>query len=154
MTTSTVAPELSVVDTNVLVYAIDAESEHHQDARAVLIRAADENAGLCVTPQILAELFAVVTSARRVRAPKAPADAVSVIEHILMLPGISLLPIPADVVPRWIDLVRRYPVTGQKVFDLQLVATLLGNGVKRIYTFNRSDFEPFSDLQILVPPQE
>ena len=28
---------------------------------------------------------------------------------------------------------------------------MLGNGINRIYTFNRDDFVPFSELQVMVP---
>jgi predicted nucleic acid-binding protein len=37
------------------------------------------------------------------------------------------------------------------VFDLQLVATMLGHGVRRIYTFNAKDFDPFQELDVIVP---
>jgi len=42
-------------------------------------------------------------------------------------------------------------VTGGDVFDLQLAATMLANGVQRIYTFNVADFEGFTELVILTP---
>jgi predicted nucleic acid-binding protein len=42
-------------------------------------------------------------------------------------------------------------VAGAGIFDLQLVATMLANGVRRIYTFNRSDFEVFEELMVLAP---
>jgi hypothetical protein len=45
----------------------------------------------------------------------------------------------------------RHPATRGKIFDLQLVATMLGNGVRKIYTLNRSDFEPFDEIEVLVP---
>lgn len=62
-----------------------------------------------------------------------------------------LLPVPADLITRLLNLIRKYPVTQQKVFDLQLVATMLGNGVDRIYTYNRSDFEQIDELEVVVP---
>jgi predicted nucleic acid-binding protein len=49
------------------------------------------------------------------------------------------------------DIVRRFPVTRQHIFDLQLAATILGNGVTRLYTFNPSDFKSIADLKLLVP---
>jgi hypothetical protein len=69
----------------------------------------------------------------------------------LALPGLLLLPTPADPVAIWTELVRRRPVQGRAIFDLQLVATMLGNDVRRIYTFNRRDFEAFSELEVLTP---
>jgi hypothetical protein len=45
----------------------------------------------------------------------------------------------------------RRPVAGADVFDLQLVATMLANGVSRIYTFNGADFEVFQELTVATP---
>ena len=41
------------------------------------------------------------------------------------------------------SLLRRRPVTGGDVFDLQIVASMQANGLQRIYTFNKGDFEAF-----------
>jgi hypothetical protein len=48
-------------------------------------------------------------------------------------------------------LLRRHPVTGGDVFDLQIVAAMQANGIQRIYTFNTADFAAFSDLVIAMP---
>jgi predicted nucleic acid-binding protein len=52
---------------------------------------------------------------------------------------------------RWADLAEKHGVTGADIFDLQLVATMLENGVRRIYTFNREDFERFAELEVIMP---
>jgi hypothetical protein len=62
-----------------------------------------------------------------------------------------VLPIPASAVDGWLGLLRRHPVTGGDVFDLQLVATMLANDVPRIYTFNDKDFEPYPELAVATP---
>ncbi len=61
------------------------------------------------------------------------------------------MPVPEEAVFRWLELARRKPVTGGMIFDLQLVATMLAHGVRRIYTYNRTDFEPFAELEVLTP---
>lgn len=104
-----------------------------------------------VTPQVLAEFYSVITNPRRVSSLFTPQEALQEVNNIRTLPGMTVLPVPVDVVDRWTDLVRRHPVTGRKIFDVQLVATMLGNGVKKIYTFNVTDFEPFADIEVLVP---
>jgi predicted nucleic acid-binding protein len=81
----------------------------------------------------------------------APREALTAIATYLAMPGITVLPVPVDVVSRWTSLLRRHPVTGQNVFDIQLAATMLGNGVRRIYTWNVRDFRRFRELQVLVP---
>ena len=50
-----------------------------------------------------------------------------------------------------LDLMKRYPIKRQEIFDLQLVATMLSNQVSRIYTFNRDDFLKFTELEVLEP---
>ena len=102
-------------------------------------------------PQNLAELYAIVTDSRRVSISRQPSDALEAIERLLAMPGMRLLPTPSDVVCRWIALARRHPVTRGRVFDLQLIATMLGNDVRKIYTFDRSDFESFDEIEVLVP---
>ena len=64
---------------------------------------------------------------------------------------LHVLPVPANVVDGWIGLLRRHPVTGGDVFDLQIVAAMQANGVQRIYTFNTSDFEAFPELATGTP---
>ncbi len=48
-------------------------------------------------------------------------------------------------------LVQRRPVVGPDLYDLQLIATMLGNGVRRIYTYNAQDFTPFVELEVIIP---
>ena len=42
-------------------------------------------------------------------------------------------------------------MTGGAVFDLQIVATMQANDVRRIYTFNTAGFAVFSELSIVTP---
>ena len=88
-------------------------------------------------------------NARRVPKPRSPADALKAISDLLAF--LNVLPIPARAVEGWLDLLRRRPVTGGDVFDLQLVATMLANEVQRIYTFNTEDFEVFPELAVVKP---
>jgi hypothetical protein len=37
------------------------------------------------------------------------------------------------------------------LFDLQIVARRLANGVQRIYTFNPADFQVFAELAAVAP---
>ena len=51
----------------------------------------------------------------------------------------------------WIHLLGRHAVEGAGVFDLQIVATMLANGVQRIYTFNPGDFQAFAESAVVAP---
>ena len=116
-----------------------------------LDRAQHDHLTLCFTSQTLAEFFSIVTSARRVSDPRTPQEAVGAIQSILALPGATLLPVPSDVTSRWLDLVSRHPVRAGAIFDLQLIATIMANGIEQICTFNRQDFEGFPAVPYLTP---
>ncbi len=143
--------ELALIDTNVLVYSLYGDYEHHSASRHLVDHAKQRDAGFCVTAQVIAEFYSVVTSPRRVTLARHPGEALEDIETILAMPGLRILPQPQDIISRWAGLVRRYPVTGQDIFDLQLIATMLGNGVRKIYTFNASDFAVFNEIEVITP---
>jgi predicted nucleic acid-binding protein len=81
--------------------------------------------------------------------PRTAGDALIAISGLLAF--LRALPVPAHTIEGLLDLLRRHPVTGGDVFDLQIIATMQANGVGRIYTFNTADFEPFSELSIVTP---
>jgi hypothetical protein len=80
-----------------------------------------------------------------------PEVALVTIDAILLQPDVELLPTPSDLVSRWTELVRRTPVSDAQVFDFQLAATLLANGVRRLYTFNTPDLRNVEGLAVLTP---
>ena len=142
--------EPGLIDANVLVYAMDADAPQHAASRALLDAARDTSATLYVTSQILCEFYSIVTNARRVPKLRSPADALSAISSLLSF--LHVLPIPVHTVEGWIALLRRRPVTGGAIFDLQIVVTMMANGVQRVYTYNAVDFEVFPELEVLIPP--
>ena len=62
--------EPGLVDTNVLIYALDADAPQHAVARSLLEAARDGSVVLYVTSQILCEFYSIVTNARRVAKPQ------------------------------------------------------------------------------------
>ncbi len=143
--------EPGIVDANVLAYATNADAPDHPASRALLDAARDPSITLYVTSQILCEFYSVITNPRRVAAPCSSTEALRIISALLALPGIHVLASPARAVTALIELLRRHPVAGGEVFDLQIVATMQANNVQRIYTFNSGDFEVFPELMVVVP---
>jgi uncharacterized protein len=141
--------EPGVMDTNVLVYALDADAPQHAASRALLEASRDGSTTLYVSSQILCEFYSVVTNARRVQRPCSPADALAAIAALLGF--LRVLPVPMRAVEELLRLLRRRPVTGADVFDLQIVATMNVNGIGSIYTFNAGDFAGFAEVAVLSP---
>jgi predicted nucleic acid-binding protein len=143
--------ELIALDTNVLVYSYFEDAPQFAASDRVLKSAEWEGAGLCVADQVLAEFFATVTNAKQVSNPMTSEEAAGAVREILALPGIVPLPTPVGLAARWLELVDRHPVTRQAIFDLQLAATLIANGVHRIYTYDATHFASVPDLEIVEP---
>jgi predicted nucleic acid-binding protein len=141
--------EPGIVDTNVLVYALDADATQHASSRALLEAGRAASVTLYVTSQIICEFYSVVTNPRRVANPCSPAAALAAISSLLGF--MRVLPVPAHTVEEFIRLLRRRPVTGGDIFDLQILATMNVNGIPRIYTFNTADFASFPEIVPLTP---
>jgi len=143
--------EPGVVDANILAYAINPDTPQHAASRALLNAARDPAIALYVTSQILCEFYSVITNPKRVATATTPADAVEVIAELLAWPGLRVLPAPASIVNRLLELLKRRPVKGGDIFDLQIVATMQANNIQRIYTFNTADFAAFPELTVVAP---
>ncbi|MGD0776328.1 MAG: PIN domain-containing protein [Candidatus Solibacter sp.] len=150
-TSTTMLVEPGILDANILAYAVNADAPQHAASRALLEAARNPSIALYVTSQILCEFYSLITNPRRVDVASSPTEALRIISAIMAFPGLHVLPTPARAVVGWMELLRRHPVTGGDVFDLQIVATMQANGVQRIYTFNTDDFEVFSELTVVTP---
>jgi len=149
----TMSIEPGLVDANILVYAADTGAPQHAASNGLLEAARNPSMVLYLTSQILCEFYSIVTHPRRVAVPYSSAEALEAITALLALPGIRVLPTPASAVAGWMALLRRHPVTGGDVFDLQLVATMQANHIHQIYTFNTRDFALFPELTVMAPPE-
>ena len=147
MTTS----EMSFIDTNVLVHAADRSSPFHKRSVDLRERGLSGQIALCLSPQILSELFAVLTHPKRVNNPLPQEEALAEIEKYYRSASIRKIYQGPAAVEIMLDLLKRYKVSRQDIFDLQAVATMLANNVTRIYTFNQDHFEAFREIEVLEP---
>ena len=78
-----ISSEAALLDTNILVYAMNKDAEHHRVCRALLERALVDDVAVCLTPQILFEYYAVVTSAKQITTPLTAPEASTIGETVL-----------------------------------------------------------------------
>jgi len=147
MTTS----EPAMLDSNVLVYAAQKESEFYQESKEIRDKGLKGELPICVCPQVLLEFFAVITNSRRVTHPVTPQEAAVEIEKYLKASEILKIYPAGDILEKVLELLKEHDISSQAIFDLQLVATMLINDVRRIYTYNIDHFESFSELTVLTP---
>lgn len=135
------------VDTNVLVYATNIDSPWHQSAMEALSRARQAGIGLVVSPQILREYMVVSTRAASALMPR-----VEILQNLAILQReFRILNEDRTVSAKLLELVARYEVSGKKIHDANIVATMLVHGLTHLLTYNVDDFARFEGEITLVP---
>ena len=143
--------EPGMVDANVLVYAVNEDASFHNKALTFVEARLNGEIPICLTPQVLSEFFATVTSSKRLEAPLPSGKATLELEKYFLKGEANMLYFHRGTLETMLELLKKYPVTQQDVFDLQLAATMISNGVKRIYTYNTSDFAKYAGIEVLTP---
>jgi predicted nucleic acid-binding protein len=137
------------IDTNVLVYANQELAALHSQARTRLAALADAGAELWISRQVLRDYLAVVT---RPHSRGAPLPASLAVERVRRFATVfQVAEDGSPVLDRLLDLLAAYPTGGRQVYDANIVATMLGHDLRRLITFNVSDFQRFSSLIELEP---
>ena len=140
-----------LLDTNVLLRGLDRNHPMCRIARRALITLRRQNNRLFLTSQNLIEFWAVATR---------PVDSnglgMSVRWTATQLGRMKrfffLLPDTADAFPEWERLVIQHQVSGKKVHDARLVASMNVHGITHILTFNSEDFSRYPGITV-IPPQ-
>ncbi|MBM3149679.1 MAG: PIN domain-containing protein [Chloroflexi bacterium] len=138
------------IDTNILVYASNEDSLHHAKAKAVIQSINDGDLPACLSTQVLAEFFATVTNSRKVARPLKPGQAAEAVEGYLDSDILKLAP-NEDILRLTLALAEQHQVIGPDIFDAQIVATMLQNRVRTIYTANTDDFKKYSEIKTVNP---
>lgn len=144
---SGISHDTTLIDTNVLVYAYNADSEYYAVCRTLLDRAIKGELSACLAPQILFEFFAVVTNPARVAKPITPADALD--EMTKLADSLPLIMPPMYVHESVINLLRKLGFGSKHIYDVVLAATMLGNGIAQIYTYDVDRFQKIPGIRVL-----
>lgn len=147
----TISEAPTLLDTNVLVYAADQLSPFHDVCRKLREDGRTGKRNLCITPQVLFEFYAVVTDPKRVRDPLDPSEAIAEISAYLDDPAIKTIHQTPEATGRVTDLAERYAIRRQEIFDALIVATMLSNDVRQIYTYDVGHFSQYPEIQVLKP---
>jgi len=141
---------VAFLDANILVYAANEDSPYHADARNIIEKVNSGELRACVSSQVLVEFYATITNPRKVRLPLSPGEAAEAISGYLESDILKLYP-KKNTLRLALELAKRYQVRGLDIFDTQIVATMLENKVKTIYTANEADFQRFEGIEIANP---
>ncbi len=134
-----------LLDTNILIYALDRRSQFHKPSRNLLI--ADEN-NCFTTAKNVSEYLAVVT-----RLPKNPLTtevALSAIEALFEY--VTVLHSTNSSFILFKEWLNKLQPTGLRIHDFEIASIGVDHGIKTIATYNERDFQDIPDLRILIPP--
>jgi len=147
MTTSVDAP--AVLDTNVLVYALDTAAPQHERAKAVCDAAAAGAFTAFITTQSVLEFVSIVTSPKRVARPISCAEAWEDVRQFIA--AFTVLPLRPEDLPRLAALSSALELTGPRVFDLGIAVSALAAGLETICTYDASVFARVPGIRVVAP---
>jgi predicted nucleic acid-binding protein len=143
------AGDIVFADTNIFLIATDRGRRGHQEARMVLGKARRAGIHLTCSGQVLREYLVVAT-----RAPEnnglglRPTVALANVEAFLA--HVAFHEETEDVAVQLREIIRAGEVTGKRIHDANIVATLRAHGLSILLTENAADFKGFPDIRLVT----
>jgi predicted nucleic acid-binding protein len=137
------------LDTNVLIYAGVQESPFHQWTVHTIFRFEQEGKKLWISRQIIREYLAYLTRPQIIGNP---------VPVSMLLPQVRKFLIRFQVAEegpggseKLFSILESIKIGGKQIHDANIIATMMTNGISRLFTFNMDDFKRFSGLITLIP---
>jgi toxin-antitoxin system PIN domain toxin len=138
------------LDANVLIYASDASSPHHDAARRFLDECVASDEILYLAWPILMAYLRIATHPRVFEAPLSHDEALRNVENLCALPQVQVLSEGPDFLAIYREVTGVHPIRGNLVPDAHLACLLRSNGVRTLYTLDRG-FRRFEFLRVKLP---
>jgi toxin-antitoxin system PIN domain toxin len=139
------------LDTNILLYATNADCEEHAACRGLVTEALKEGDVWVIADQVWFELYSLLRDPAVLQRPLDAGRAADTIAWYREKSGwLRCAWEPAmmgDLEPLW----RSASFSPRRVFDLVLAVTLKAHGVDRFYTRNVRDFEGLGFFELIDP---
>jgi toxin-antitoxin system PIN domain toxin len=138
------------IDTNLLVYAFNVPDSHHAIAKQTLETLLTQKEQVAFTDIVL---FEFISQATRIGSPgvsPSAAQAVAALENWLSAPNVKVIRNSPQSFKTFVKLCERTGRTGQEIYDAQIAAICIDNGVTEFIT-NDKGFEKFTELRIRNP---
>ena len=134
-----------LVDSNVLIYAINSRSPKSNRAQSFLKNSAGN---FSVAHQNILESLRVLTHPKFPK-PMKIESAISSLEAITNAASIVSPDYRTQRIA--LDLIRRHRLVSDEIFDAYLVATALANDIYEIATDNEQDFKKIKEIKVINP---
>ncbi len=138
-----------ILDTNVLVYALDTDAPQYEAAKKACDAAAAGEFPAFITTQIVLEFVSIVTNPKRVAAPTSLAEAWEDIRRFLA--AFTLISLSPEDMPKVASISEELGLSGPKVFDVGIAVSALSAGIDTVCTYDTSVFARVPGLKVLQP---
>lgn len=138
-----------IVDANVLLYAVDSTSPHHDRAAAWLTDALHGHERIGLPWQTLGAFLRIATHPRVSANPLTASQAQAYVDSWLAAPVTWIPPAGEEAMAAYRNLTAAHPITGNLVPDAQLAAIALWLGV--VVVSADTDFARFPRVQWINP---
>lgn len=142
---------VSLIDTNILVYANNEDSPFHSICKAIVEKAVNGKIKAALSIQNLIELYAVITDKKRVEHPLSPTKAKELIIYYKNQPYIQVITPTPQTLDTVTKLLAKHHPKSQSIFDCFFAATMIDNEVYEIYTANSNHFKAFDSIKTINP---
>jgi toxin-antitoxin system PIN domain toxin len=140
-----------VVDTNILVYATDADSPFHGKARSWLDKRRAQPDAWYITWSILYEFLRVTTHPRVLRRPWNAPEAWAFVAALLDSPGLDVLVPTSRHAEIAREVITEFPfVSGNLFHDAHIAVLMREHGIRQICTRD-TDFHRFTFVEVVDP---
>jgi predicted nucleic acid-binding protein len=141
----------TLLDTNILVHAYNKSSPHQEQASKIIKKAMKGEIQACLSPQVLYEFFAVVTSAKRVEHPISSSEATNFCIDLWECNEIEKLN-PSGIAPLEVfKFAEELKLSKAEIFDCVLAVTAKENSIDIIFTENIADFKLYKFIKAVNP---
>ena len=138
------------VDSNILLYAVRSFEPNHVEAKNLLDTILSQKESVAFTDIAINEFLANATN-RRLPVPVTSIEqAVSQVKNWLSAPNVKVIRNSPQSFNTFVKLCERTGRTGQEIYDAQIAAICIDNGVTEFIT-NDKGFEKFTELRIRNP---
>jgi toxin-antitoxin system PIN domain toxin len=138
-----------LVDTNLLIYAIDRDSVHHRKAHAWLERILSETTPVELAWIVILAFLRITTLERLTRNPLSPDAAIAYVDSWLALPQVSLVLPGKQHWPILRGLLLASGASGNLTSDAHLAALAIEHGYT-VFTAD-NDFRQFTGVSVVNP---
>ena len=137
------------IDTNILIYASVKESPFHTIAIEKIESLMKGDIELWINFQVLREYIAVLSQPNIWSQPILHSE---LIQDILFFRNhFTVAEENTIVFDNIIYIIKRYNIQGKKIYDSNIVATMITQNIPNLLTHNTKDFLKFSDLITIIP---